>query len=194
MSRAICKPGYTSRRYRRMLLLVCRKLKSLKYYRALNFQKLVAIGSKLTMRAVSPQLLTLRVLGHVRKRSWAVKPRRFDCIYRLTRLLIIYQNMNYGLRSLKNEERRKRLLKYYTVNKHQLFFKYGSFLRTRSYSGFRIHKDRKKLEKMKKDIEKAERQALHRRRENSRLMRKAIMETRAARRRKLGAKVVKKKK
>ena len=71
---------------------------------------------------------------------------------------------------------------------------YGSFLKTRKFISFRRQKDKKKLQKLKKDLDKAERQKLHARRENSRLMRKAVMETRAANRKKANARAGKKKK
>jgi hypothetical protein len=65
-----------------------------------------------------------------------------------------------------------------------LLQKFGEFIKTRVFYGFRRRKDKKKIEKLKKDIKKSEKQRLHQRRENFRLMRKAVMETRAANRKK----------
>ena len=57
--------------------------------------------------------------------------------------------------------------------------KYGEYKITRTYSSFRVRVDRKKLEKLKRDVDKLERKQIHLRRERIRLMKKAVKETRA---------------
>ncbi len=194
MSRSMLRPGHISRKYKARLLIICEQLAKIGGRGALKLRGLYKKYGKLGARQLSSHLKGLIVRGRFRRQRAALIPRRYDSILRLSLLGIIYQNFSYGLRTRRNEKLRESLRKYYTAHKAALFVKFGEHLRTRSYSGFRLHKDRKKLEKMRKDMAKAAKQALHRRRENSRLMRKAIMETKAAKRRKVGGKIVKKKK
>lgn len=100
--------------------------------------------------------------------------------------------MIYGIRSRTKKSSRRKLRKLYTVSRYMCLAKFGEFLRTRRFYGYRLQKDKKKLAKLRKDMDKAERQKLHQRREGRRLMKKAIMETRAANRKKAGPKSVKK--
>jgi hypothetical protein len=102
--------------------------------------------------------------------------------------------MTYGIPLKLKRKKRRKLKKFYNVSKYAIGIKFGEYIRTRVFYGFRRQKDKKKIAKLKKDLKKAKQQKLHQRRENARLMRKAIMETRAANRKKAGAKSIKKKK
>lgn len=56
--------------------------------------------------------------------------------------------------------------------------KYGCFKKTRRYRPFRCKVDKKKIQKLKKDVVKAAKKKLHLRKERIRLMKKAVKETR----------------
>jgi len=126
--------------------------------------------------------------GRVRAFDNILTPMKRDPILRLAARGIIWHNMTYGIKARIKQSTRIKLKKLYSVSKYMCLVKFGEFFRTRRFYGYRLQKDKKKLKKLRKDMDKAVRQKLHQRRENSRLMRKAVMETRIANRNKAGQK------
>lgn len=76
-----------------------------------------------------------------------------------------------GKRAIKNP-----LSKFFSVNRYFSGRKFGEFIITRVTGGFRKNKDKAKIKKLKKDIEKAKRRRAHQVKEDTRIWKKVLDE------------------
>ncbi len=121
-------------------------------------------------------------------------PKQSDTILRLTTKLRIWNDFKRGLPAGKDRPARYRRLRFYKVNKNMLTEKFGNFMDTRTFGGYRAQKDKQKIAKFTKDMEKEARKRIHQIKEKARLMAKALKEEKAAKKAKRTGRSVKGKK
>lgn len=124
-------------------------------------------------------------------RSVVLRPRGSDPVLRISTRGLVFQNFKLGIYSRIGRARLSRLRRYFAVSRFALLTRFGEYLKTRFYYGFRLKKDRKKIAKLHGDIRKEKMKQIRQAREDRRLMKKAIQETKSKNRSKSGKKNVK---
>lgn len=134
----------------------------------------------------------MRLFPRGRNRCNVLRPRGSDRILRLVTRGLIFKNFKVGPYARSSSRELRRLCRYFAVTRYALLQCFGEFQKTRFYYGFRLKKDKKKIEKLHKDLQKESQQRARQAQEDRRLMRRAIQETRVKNREKLGKKNIKK--
>lgn len=112
---------------------------------------------------------------------WAspLVPYSRDTIWRAYGFIQTWQSQSYR-RMLSRKKRDSRTKpKYFKTAREMFGMKYGEFLRTRRHMPFRSKVDSKKISKLQRDVEKANRLRRHWEKENTRLLIKAQLATKS---------------
>lgn len=106
-------------------------------------------------------------------------PHKRDTILRAFAFLKTWQVLAYKRTHARRKSRTRGLPRYYRTAREMWGMKFGEFIRTRRHGRFRSKVDKKKIDKLQRDVAKAKRMRRHWAKEHSRLLRKAQSETKS---------------
>ena len=185
MARSNWKPAFAGRSYTKALkrLIELRFTRPLKIFKHNLRLRIRSASNNMTRAKAFAAATGLQLRGRT-KRRLIIWPTRSDTITKLSHFATIWHDMSFGLYNSRTKSTKFRLHRFYHVSKYMSQEKFGNFLQTRRAGGFRVNKDKQKIEKFHKDLEKEKQKQKHVARENARLMAKALKEEGARKARK----------